>query len=487
MANGKNYMSVIAIGKTANIYRVAEVHRVADRFEVTRYFTCQADGKTFSQLAAELASSGWGKPATPESEPTPFIVVFEGGMVVFRRIEVPSRSEKELESMVRMQAEAILPLPPEEIELGWREGKTENGRTHVILAAARTSSLRAFAEDAAALGPAKIVLESDGFVRAWSEACKTSGSPAILVRPKAASTDVCLVEDGLLSQAIRMDLGIDAMFQAGSLSYHAVERLKQDIEGAAALFDIPQGTPIYIAGDGSGAMAAITKYLADSGLPAKSSTPKAWSARDGAAIPPSELYQYMAEAGAAMLALEGTRELNIFGRLYVPKEERKVVTIGIPLKKAALIAAASIFGALIVWYGLDKFALWRSNSLLNQQRDGLSVITMLEQHKAISQAAGERPDLLELLTTIKEVAPSDVLFHNFIFRKGKPITLTGQARTNDSLYKFEDDLRTKKGITNVKEQSAVRDEKENKVVFTLTFDYRSFTKSQAEPLAGFGR
>jgi hypothetical protein len=487
MTNGKTYTSVIAVGKAGNRYRAAEVHRTMDRFEVSRYFSCEADGKSLAQVAADLAAAGWGKQHSSDSTPTPVVAVFEGGMVVFRRIDVPSRSEKELESIVRMQAESILPLSPDEIEIGWRDSQAENGRVGVTIAAARTVGLRGFAEEATALGPVKIVLECDGFVRAWSEACRVSAARAIVVRPKAESTDVCVVEGGLLSQATRIDMGVDEMLAGGAISVSAVERLKQDIEGAAEMFGSAKGTPIYVAGDGSAGLAQIAKYLADSGLPVQASVPKAWSARDGAAVPPAELYQYMAEAGAAMLAIEGTKELNVFSRLYRPREEAEKAVTAIPLKKAAVIAVAALLAALVLWYGLDKWTLWRSEKLLNEQRDGSSVVTMLQQHKAISETASERPDILDILTIAKAAAPADVLFHNFIFRKGKPVSLTGQARSNDSLYTFEDALRKQKGIANVKEQSAVKDDKENKVVFTVTFDYRTFTKGQAEPLAGFGR
>jgi hypothetical protein len=487
MANGKTYTSVIAIGRAAKRYRATEVHRLGERFEVTRYFSCDADGKTFSQVAADLMAAGWGRSRTSDGGSTPLVAVFEGSMVVFRHMEVPARNEKEIESMVAMQAEAMLPLSPDEMEIGWRDGRSDGSRVSVAIAAAKTSGLKAFAEEAGAMAPVSIVLECDGFVRAWSEACRNNSPRAIVVRPKADSTDVCLVEDKLLSQAARIDLGMDGMLSGGSVQIASVERLKQDIEGTAEMFGVGKETPIFLAGDGSSDLVGIVQYLKECGLPAQMSTPKGWSAKDGAAVPASELYPYMAEAGSAMLVLDGTRELNVFSRLYRPRQDEERNNRGVPLRKAAAIAVAAIVVGLILWYGFDKLALWRSERLLKEQRDGQSVISMLEQHKAVSLTASERPDILEMMTLIKKVAPSDVLFHNYMFRKGKPVTVTGQARSNDSLYKFEDALRKEKGIANVKEQSAVKDDKENKVIFTVTFDYKTFTKSQNEPLVGMGK
>ncbi len=486
MANGKPYTSVIAIGKTGDWYRAVAVSRTAGRFEITRYFSCEAQGRSLALFAGDLRAAGWQK-QQPDSG-TPLVILFEGQSVVYRHIEVPAKGERELDSIVRMQAEALLPLGPDELELGWREGQTRNGRIGVTLAATRSSSIRSFADEAAGIGPARIVLELDGFVRAWSEACSLGGGKTILARIRRDSTDVCLVEDGLLSQATRIDTGMNDLFKEQPLSITEAERLKRDIEGAAELFGTGKDAPVHIVSDGSANVAAAAKYLADSGLPVRASAPRGWAARDGAAIPAAELYQYMSQAGAAMLVLEGTKELNVFGRLYRPQEARDESPKGPGLRKAALIGIAALVATVFAWYGLDKLELQRLEGLLQEERDGISVLEMLDKHKAINETAAERPDMLEILSLMKESAPEGVTLHSFTFRKGKPVSITGQARTNDSLYKFEAALRDKKSIiSNVKEQSAVKDDKENKVVFTVTFDYRTFTKGQSEPLAAFGR
>ena len=487
MANGKTYTSIIAVGKTGNVYRAVEVLKVADRYEVTRCFRCEAEGKSLAQLTANLTTAGWGQRQLAENNATPVVVVFDGGAVVFRHIEVPVKTGKDMDAIIRMQAEALLPLQSEEMGLGWREGKARNGKVSVTIAATRNSGIKSFADEAATLAPTRIVLECDGLVRAWREACRGTDKKTIVIRLKSKSTDVCLAEEGMLVQATRADVGIDELFVGQAISNPEAERLKQDIEGAIELFGAGKETPICIISDGATNVAIAAKYLTDRGMMVQLSSPKGWAAGDGTEMPSVELCQYLPEIGAAILAIDDSMELNVFGSLYHPKSQHDDVPKGMPWQKAAIIIGAAAAVTLVLWYGMDKLALLRSQDLIDEKRDWMTVVSMLEHHKAISETASERPDILEVFGLLKESAPTDVLFHNFIFRKGKPVSVTGQARSNDSLYKFEAALRAQKGIANVKEQSAVKDDKENKVVFTVTFDYRTFTKSQAEPLAGFGR
>jgi hypothetical protein len=347
--------------------------------------------------------------------------------------------------------------------------------------------MKAFVEEITPLSPARIVLECDGFARGWSEACAGTSGKAVVVRLNEHSSDVCLVDSGLLSHATRIDLGTAELLSGQEIRPSEAERLRQDIEAALELFGADKGQPIFIVGAGSPGIAMLARHLSAGGMRAEVSIPRGWSATDGLAAEGAELVKYLPETGAAILALEDTKEINVFGRLYRPREDREQAPRGIPLRKALAIAVSAAVVTVAVWYGLDKYALWRTEKLLNEVRDGMSVTSMLRKHKAISETAASRPDMLDIFAILKEAAPPDVTFHNFLFRKGKPVSITGQARNNDSLYKFEAALRTKKGIASVKEQSAVKDERDGKVVFTVTFDYRTFTRGQSEPLAAFGK
>jgi hypothetical protein len=56
------------------------------------------------------------------------------------------------------------------------------------------------------------------------------------------------------------------------------------------------------------------------------------------------------------------------------------------------------------------------------------------------------------------------------------VTIRGQAPGNDQLYKFQENLLTKKGVKEVKILSANPDSKTKKIKFTMTFHYKTYTK-----------
>ncbi len=67
---------------------------------------------------------------------------------------------------------------------------------------------------------------------------------------------------------------------------------------------------------------------------------------------------------------------------------------------------------------------------------------------------------------------------SFDFKKGRPVTISGQAPGTDQLYKFQAALLSKKGITRVIIQNTSPDAKGKKLKFTITFHYKSFTSKR---------
>ncbi len=70
------------------------------------------------------------------------------------------------------------------------------------------------------------------------------------------------------------------------------------------------------------------------------------------------------------------------------------------------------------------------------------------------------------------------MLDSFDFKKGRPVTISGQAPGTDQLYKFQAALLSKKGITRVIIQNTSPDAKGKKLKFTITFHYKSFTSKR---------
>ena len=69
-----------------------------------------------------------------------------------------------------------------------------------------------------------------------------------------------------------------------------------------------------------------------------------------------------------------------------------------------------------------------------------------------------------------------IMLDSVDFKKGRPVTISGQAPGTDQLYKFQATLLNKKGITKVIIQNTAKDSKTKKLKFTMTFHYKNFTK-----------
>jgi len=101
--------------------------------------------------------------------------------------------------------------------------------------------------------------------------------------------------------------------------------------------------------------------------------------------------------------------------------------------------------------------------------------SLMQRQKLIKSVAQQRPDLLELLGQINASGERGIKLESFHFKKGQPVTITGEAPANEQLYKFEKNLQDRKNIKSVK-MNPSRDAKTKKTKFTITFHYRNFTK-----------
>jgi len=83
---------------------------------------------------------------------------------------------------------------------------------------------------------------------------------------------------------------------------------------------------------------------------------------------------------------------------------------------------------------------------------------------------------LELLNEMNSGDNKGILLDSLHFKKGQTVTIRGQLGAADQLYKFQENLLTKKGIRDVTILSAAPDSKTKKIKFTMTFHYKTYTK-----------
>ena len=96
------------------------------------------------------------------------VLGLDGGGVAFYRIKVPPVDDDQLDSIVRMQAESLLPLPADQMQMVWRAADAVDGKRSCSIAAARSDQLRRFVSDAGD-SVSQILLDAEAVVKAWME------------------------------------------------------------------------------------------------------------------------------------------------------------------------------------------------------------------------------------------------------------------------------------------------------------------------------
>jgi hypothetical protein len=428
---------------------------------------------------------------------------FNSAAMAFYRISVPAVGEEELEAIVKLQAETRLPLPAEQMEMAWRPGRMRNGQVGITFAAARKEQLQVFVENVRSFEPEKILLDCEGIVKAWRVFFSGNEKNAVVVSTEARNTQVCLAEDGRLTNTVVLDMGIED-FAAGQEEEQTetTERFAQDMASVLELFGCEQSgqVPVFMLSDGSAAYISVVSSLRLAGLNARVALPDVKKLTSWSELGIEDIYEYRVPIGLALMALD-TRadELNIFERLYSPaKKQVKRHWLYSP-KITGAIAAAMLALLVIVSYAVAVASPGAIEKRLEAAGSEADINLLMQRQKLIKTVAQERPDLLDLLNVVNACGEKGIKLESFHFKKGQRVSVTGQASSNEQLYKFQESLQDKKSIKDVKMTATQstrstsdargpsdakgpssarggRGAGSKRLKFTISFHYKNFTK-----------
>jgi hypothetical protein len=488
----RSMANAIAIAQEESELKAVQVSKQADAFEVLWAKSSQGGDTDWRLFAAEcgLSVDLTGQEETDGDKTT--VVGFSSAGVAFYHFGLPAAKEDEIAAMVKMQAETLLPLPAERMELTWRVGRVQNGKVAVTVAAARKEYLQRFVENVRPFNPAKILLNCEGTVKAWSELFSGDEKDAVVVSLAARRTLVCLVEDRRLSNAVILDMGTEDFVEvADSLSdftdedepeqTETTERFIRDIKGALETFDYPgatrPGRPVFVLSNGNNVIKAAVSCLKSAGLDARAALPQIQKVRAQKDFDLVQLYEYRVPIGLALMALETPADgLSLFVHLYRPTGTKEKKSLLYSPKIAGTIAAVMLAAFMIVSYAIDIASPGAIEKRLQTADSSADIDLLMQRQKLIKTVALERPDLLELLNQITGSGDSGIKLDSFYFKKGQLVSIAGQAKSNDQIYEFQEALMSKNGIKDVKIQSTSRDNKSKQIKFNMTFHYKNFTK-----------
>jgi len=459
MADVGTRLSAIAIAQEESRLNAVKLERKGEVFEL------------LWTKSGEVSNGDWGSTG-----------------VGYYRIGLPLAKQEDMPAMVRLQAETLLPLPAEKMQMTWRAGQMQNGEVPITIAAARNEPLQTFLENVRCFEPTNILLESEAVVKAWTVLFSGNSRDAAVVSLAARNTQVCLAEAGRLSNAAVLDIGTQDFARTAQnpllsadqkLMEQTVttERFTQDMRSVLESFGCvePAALPVFVLSDGSSVIESIISCLSSAGLNATAALPDLRRLRGQTELGIEEAYKYRVPIGLALMALDDVGELNIFERLYNPAAAKEKKSVLYSPKVAAIIAGIMLAALAVVSFVLDV----RSEKHLRQLQAQAGFREFVERQSLIKTVARQRPDLLGLLNEISSGEGKGILLDSFHFKKGQPVTIAGQVQSADQLYKFQESLLSKKGIQDVNIQSAAPDSKTKKIKFTMTFHYKTFTKKSS--------
>lgn len=471
--------SVIAIVKEDDKLKGIELRKKNESLEILWTQSREGTEADWRLFAAEYGfSPEQNEQAGVENDKT-VIVGYSSAGTIFHQTTVPEVGEKEIASIVELQAESRLPLPAEQIELAWRTESMGGGEIGITMAVARKEQLQAFAESVRSIRPAKILLDCEGIVQAWKTVFSGVEKKAVVLSVGTWNTQVCLVGNGRLSNAVVLDVGMeDFLSETAQEQTETSERFNQDMRSVLELFGCSERDelPIFVLSDGSASHVSIVSSLRMAQFNARIALPEVHKLKADIELDAGDLYEYRAPIGLALMELEGgKKELNIFSRVYSPTEKKEKIHWLYTPKLAGALAVLMLLLLAFVAYAVDAKSPEAIKKRLQASVSDVDMDLLVERQQLILTVARERPDMLDLLKLVNESGDRGIKLNSLQFKKGQLVTISGESGNNDQLRDFEKSLQDKKGIDEVN-CTPTADSKGKKITFKMTFHYKNFTK-----------
>ena len=471
--------SVIAIVQEEGKLKAIKLQRQSGATNVLWTKSSEDGAADWRAFAAKCGLSAEPMAHRSPDSSSAVVVGYNSAGVAFYRITVPDVGEEETASIVKLQAETRLPLPAEQMEIAWRAGQRQNGQVGFIVAAARKKPLEDFVENVGNFEPTKILLDCEGITKAWKAFFSGDEKLAVVVSMAGQNTQVCLVENGRLCNAMILDIGMEDLgAEDETEQMQASERFIQDMISVLDLFGYSDQTklPVFMLSDGNSAHMNLVSSLNSAGLDAQIALPDIKELRTPSEVGIEDIYEYRVAIGLGMMAFETSKnELNIFEHIYRPTLKKEKVSWVYSPKIAGGIAAAMLVLFIAVYCVVGIASPVAIEKRLEASASDADLNSLMQRQKLIISVAQQRPDLLKLLAQINASGEKGIKLESFHFKKGQPITITGEAPGNEQLYKFEKNLQDRNNIKSVK-MNPSRDAKTKKIKFSITFHYRNFTK-----------
>ncbi len=468
---------VIAIIEQEKEYKAAVLSKRGAGCEVHYTRSAGAAGLSIGDFCRQVTSAVH-LPDIQKGRRIHYVFGYESRQTAFYPLRVPAVGKEDLNALVRLQAEDLLPLPMDQMTLAWRAGQSQNGKVPVTLAASRTESLTAFFHRLEEWKPDKIALESEAVVKACHTLHPGLEEEFLLVCPARKNTQIYQVQHHRVTGVLTADRDAEPGQKTVLQSENKLEPFLQTLYSALKTFGLQNQKeyPVYIlTQDGWPSPEAVAE-LARTGLNVKSLSFSAEHLHNWKGADSLDVSFWLAPLGLAMMALDADAgALNLFEAILPSAAQRKKSRSLLKLKYSLTAALLLIIALPLVLYGLDRARLKKMETSLARSEVKTSLAQREREEKLKKAIARQRPDILTLLRILADSAPEGILLDSFSFKKGQPVRLQGSFQDKNKLFDFAEKLRQQKGFQTVRILNQSQDNKKNQSIFTLTFEYQHFS------------
>ena len=458
---------VIAAAKDDETFRAVALRKHNGQVELLWGRHMAADRGTWSDFAAQCTLSANGARTS--------VVGLDSTAVVFYKIGMPHVSKDEMAAIVHMQAESLLPLPPDQIEVAWRTMPSTNGSVDVTLAAARRNLVRRLADEVQPFAPNAILPACEGTAAAWHTVFSRQSHQALVVSIGMHSAQFCLVDDGVVVNAAVLDGGMASLTGESPV---ALDRFAHDASVLAESLGWKEdgSWPVVVMSDGSEHLDDVVARLNEVGLNATVSVPEAETLGLPSEFDATSIYEYRVPLGLALMTLDTPAHgLDLLENIVETRKQEKAKSTKLTTVLAAVVTVVMLAILLGTAYFIDVKANRRLTALVNEPG-----FQQAKAHQTLLQhVARQRPDLLAFLTDLSAGENKGIVLDEFRFKKGQLASVTGRADNEERMWEYQANLLGQDSLRDVLISSQSPDSKTKKITFTMVFHYKNFTTKTA--------
>ncbi len=462
-----------AITQHGDDYKAVSLKQAGEQLEIIDFYQCERKSNDWNHIHQKISSNGqaWEN-----------IIGLDSKGIAFYHINTPDVDSQKLETIVRMQAESLLPLPQKDISYAWRPGQTSNGNIPVTIAVAKTSQLQNNINGINGLSPSKILLNPEAIVQGWLSFYDGNRDANQLIYITDNASVTCLINENKLIQAIYSDIGRKKLKNSQSEFNQFVEQLAHDLRDmnlTLSTNNTNKSLNTIILSNGDDFYKQIQSHLNERNIDAACTTPNMACFTGEKDVSPQIIHEFLPAVGLAYLSkAKQSQTFDLYQQLYHSPDKKSSKPNTPPVIITACLAAVLILTYFLISYFSDVRQLNYLENQLNSN-ESMNINQLIKENQVRKSIASQRIDLLDLLSKINQSNEQEVILDNMLYKKGQKIKLSGHIPQNSQAhFDFVDKLQATKGFSDVRLDNPVLDEKKKQLTFSITFDYQNFTKKK---------